>query len=349
MNISVLLRIIPLLLTTLLVSGSAFHLSGQDTTRVYLLKEASVSGSAKNGTRDNSRYAPGTKNWHFKVSDLDDGKQKSLSDFIKTQTPLIIKEYGRSAGAYISLRGTSSSHTSIYWNGLDMSVPTLGQTDLSHIPLYFYDDVDIHVGGSSILYGNGSIGGSIHLKSEPKWEKGISGDIMLAAGSFGSLFSGGTVRYGGDKWESRTSLFYSGAKNSFRFKNNTRISHPVGKVNNASFRNAGVLEELFRMFRDKSVLSLTICYLDFHREIQPSVSNNDRPESYKSIYDNNFKTALKYRGSAGSRWHYNLHLSYSYDHELFEKDIIASHRAMGAAEGEYRTDRLSIKIGRAHV
>ena len=95
----------------------------------------------------------------------------SLADFIKQESSAYLKEYGKGMGAYLSVRGTSSSHTSIDWNGLNLSVPTIGQTDFSHVPLYFFDAMDIHIGGSSALYGDGTLGGSIRLKTSPHWKR----------------------------------------------------------------------------------------------------------------------------------------------------------------------------------
>lgn len=316
-----------------------------DSIRKYDIQETVIEGIKEKGTLKNKQYSPGTYNQHFNIASTGTSTSSSLADFIREQTALYIKEYGRGGSAYLSLRGTSSSHTSVIWNGQDMSLPTMGQTDFSHIPLYFYDNIDIHFGGSSSLFGNGSLGGALSLETTPKWKRGISGDVSLSTGSFASLFGGGTLRYCSSKLETRSSVFYSGAKNNYFFKNNTIEGFPSQRVNNAAYRNMGALQELFLKFKDESVLSLNLCYLDFNRQIQPSVSNNDRPENYSSIYDNNFKGFISYAGSRGSKWFYNAQLSYCYDYELFEQDIIAANRYLSTIEGEYRGKKFSIKVG----
>ena len=302
-----------------------------------------ISRSAKQTASHNAKYSPGTRIEKFEeISQVN--ANNSLSDFLKKQTAIYIKEYGRGMSSYISMRGTSSSHTTIDWNGQSLEVPTIGQTDLSHIPLYFFDNMAIHIGGSSALYGNGSISGNIQLKTTPTFKDGISGDITLKAGSFATLFGGATFRYGHNNWESRTSAYYSYARNNFKFKNNTKAGFPTERVNNAANNNWGILQEIFKKFADNSVLQMNIMYLNFDKQIQPSVSNNEIPRTYHTIQDENLKVSAAYNGNIG-KWYYNARASYCYDYEHYEGDVIAADRLFTNADAEYRTKKLSIRAG----
>ena len=319
----------------------------QDT---LYLEAGCVTAFRNVGTSDNSRYGIGQRNLSFNEKILDNERAQSLSDFLKARTSLYIKEYGNGASAYLSLRGTSSSHTSIDWNGQDLSLPTLGQTDLSHVPLYFFDGLEIHLGGNSSLYGNGSIGGALQLRTTPRWEEGFSGNVLMRGGSFEHNFLGTTLRYNSGRMESKTALFYTGAKNDFTFRNNTRAGHPVETVNNAAYRNYGVLQEFFYRINDQHLLSTGVYYLDFNREIQPSVASNAHPKTYKSIFDNNTKAYLNLQGSTASNTlHYNVRASYSYDDERYEGDVIAAHRGQANVEAEYRQRYFSLKAGTLHL
>jgi iron complex outermembrane receptor protein len=298
----------------------------------------------KRSATENKRFGIGTKLVAVPQESLAKMQMSSLADFIQKENAAYLKEYGRGMGAYISVRGTSASHTTIAWNGQSLSVPTMGQTDLSHIPLYFFDAMDIHIGGSSALYGDGSIGGSIQLKTKPKWERGAHGDVLISAGSFGTLFTGGTIRLSNNKIESRSSVLYSIARNNYRFENNTKPGRPEEYLNNAAYNNYGVLQELFGKIKNGGILSFSLLYLDFDRQIQPSVSLNDRPESYASIYDRNFKTSVGYNNSAKS-FSYGVTASYSYDHQRYKEDVIAAHTFIASAEGEYKTEKFTLKGG----
>ncbi len=329
-----------ILLSVLLVAACPYFLYSQtDDT----LNTAIVSHAYKGNASRNAKFSPGTKIRKFEeISQVTSGN--TLSDLLKKQTSIYIKEYGRGMSSYISLRGTSSSHTAIDWNGQSLSIPTMGQTDLSHIPLYFFDNMSVHIGGNSALYGSGSLSGNIQLQTTPSYTEGISGDITLKAGSFTTLFGGGTFRYGKNGWESRTSLYCSYAKNNYKFHNNTKAGHPVERLNNSEYKNWGALQELFHRFKDNSQLQLSVMYLNFYREIQPSVSNNSVERSFHSILDRNTKVSAKYNGNSG-KWHYNSRISYSHDYELYEEDIVAANRIMGNADIEYRTGGFSVKSG----
>ncbi len=329
-----------IILNLLIFTAIPFFSYSQETDTLTAIV---VSRSAKHSASRNAKYNPGTRAQKFE-NIAQTSSNNTLSDFIKKQTAIYIKEYGRGMSSYISMRGTSSSHTTIDWNGQSLAVPTLGQTDLSHIPLYFFDNMTVHLGGNSTLYGNGSISGNIQLSTTPSFKEGISGDITLKGGSFTTLFTGATLRYGKNGWESRTSAYWSYAKNDFKFKNNTKIGFPTEKLNNAQYNNWGALQEVFKKFKDKSILQFNLMYLNFDREIQPSVSNNLNTASFHSILDRNFKASAAYNGNHGN-WHYNARASYCHDYELYEEDIIAADRIAASSDVEYRVKMLSIKAG----
>jgi vitamin B12 transporter len=209
--------------------------SCQDTTKKYRLDSVMVKSAAKTPLASSRAFAVGTNIQRIPQESMDRIKSMSLSDLLKEQASVYIKEYGRGMASYVSVRGTSSSHTSIAWNGMSLSVPTLGQANLSQIPLYFFDRMDLHIGGSGMLYGDGSIGGSIQLSTLPLWEKGVSGDLLFSGGSFSTLYGAGTLRYSNGKTESRSSLFYTSAKNDFMFANNTKPGRTKATCPNMSF------------------------------------------------------------------------------------------------------------------
>lgn len=324
-------------------SGSSFL---QDTTKVKRGSLDSVIVKAGVlGRPTNRAFAVGTKIQSASAQTLESMKSNTLSDYIREQSSIYIKEYGKGMRSYISIRGTSSSHTSVAWNGMSLAVPTLGQTDLSHIPLYFFDKLDVHTGGSSLLYGDGSIGGSLQLSTNPKWIKGVTGDVTLLGGGFATLFTGATVRYSNGSLESRSGVFRSSAENNYSFLNNTKPGTPKEYLNNSAYSNYGALQEVFKKLKDSSLISFNIMYLNFFREIQPSVSLNDRPESYASIADRNLRSSLAYNSPAKGWFSYSGSVAFSNDYEKYKDDIIAASRVKVVAEGQLLNDDLLIKAG----
>jgi len=308
------------------------------------LDSITVRGASKQFSLSNRKFSTGTNVIRVSEEALAKMQVNSLAEFIQQENAAYLKEYGRGMGAFLSVRGTSSSHTTVDWNGQNLSVPTMGQTDFSHIPLYFFDAMEIHIGGNSALYGNGSIGGSIQLNTRPKWERGFHGNVLLSAGSFKSFFEGATLRYSGKMVESRTSILRSSAENRYPFVNNTTIGKPTEYLNNSAYNNYGILQEVFKKFKNTGNLSATLLYLDFHRQIQPSVSSNNRPDSYGSISDKNLKVNMKYN-IAKEHFSYAAGISYAYDIQKYQQDIIATNRLTGTLDGEYRIGKLTVKVG----
>ena len=328
---------------TIAPAGSLFA-QQKDSSKINKLDSVTVTVFKKQGPADFKRFSMGTNVISYSEESLKKVQSASLSDFIKAENAAYIKEYGRGMNAFLSIRGTSSSHTTIDWNGQNMSLPTMGQADLSHIPLYFFDAVDIHIGGGSALYGDGSIGGTVKLKTGAKWEKGHSGDVALSVGSFGSLFTGATYRYSGDITESRTSLLFNRAVNNYTFENNTKIGRPRERLNNSASSNWGAIQEFHAKVGKVGILSASLMYLDFDREIQPSVSLNDRPEAHNSIYDKNLKISASLEGSH-ERLFWKATSSYAYDIERYKQDTISANKVMFNADMEYKREIISFKGG----
>lgn len=310
----------------------------------YKLDSVTVRSAPKRGVSKAPHFAVGSVIERIKPEVLDRMVSLSLSDLIKEQSTAFIKEYGRGMASYLSLRGTSSSHTAISWNGTSLTIPTLGQTNLSQVPLYFFDKVDLHIGGSGLLYGDGAIGGSLRLETAPRWVKGVSGDLLLSGGSYATGYSAGTIRYSNGRDESRTSLFYSTSKNNFSFINNTKIGFPKERLNNSGYANWGALQEYHHKFKDSSLLSMGVWYLLYDRQIQPSVSLNDRPEHYASVLDKSIRATLNYGGSRGAL-SYSVRGSYTSDYQLYNKDIIETNSYASVVEGEYRANAFVVKLG----
>jgi len=66
----------------------------------------------------------------------------TLDELISQRTAVYIKSYGQGSLATISFRGTNAAHTGIYWNGFNLNPPNLSSTDMSLIPVSFFNSVD---------------------------------------------------------------------------------------------------------------------------------------------------------------------------------------------------------------
>ncbi len=92
----------------------------------------------------------------------------------------ILKTYGGRAGiSNVGMDGGQSEHTKIVLDGIDLTSPQNGQTDLSDIPLAFFQQM-FQSRSPGIDYGSGSMDGVIHLS--PWFNRSY---LNVATGMFG--------------------------------------------------------------------------------------------------------------------------------------------------------------------
>ena len=179
----------------------------------------------------------------------------SLAELLQDNSPIFIKTYGRGATATASLRGTSASHTKVYWNGLRINSPMSGEADFSIVPLYFVDDVAIHFGQSSMSFGSGGLGGSVNLQSTPNWGKQYGAKVYQSVGSYQTYSTAATSTYGKGKLKAQTRLFREASENSFSYRNTAKINKPIEIQHNADYLKYGVLQEVYYRYSENSMLS----------------------------------------------------------------------------------------------
>ncbi|MBE0650863.1 MAG: TonB-dependent receptor [Bacteroidales bacterium] len=143
----------------------------------------------------------------------------SLSDLLSRFSTVFVKSEGRGALSTVAFRGTAPSHTEVYWNGMSLQSPMLGQVDFSQIPVYLMDNISLNPGASSLVDGDGALGGSIDLKNDLSWSKKFSGTFLSGYGSFGTWNEFVHLEKGSDKFQSSTRIYYNRSKNDFPFIN----------------------------------------------------------------------------------------------------------------------------------
>lgn len=257
-----------------------------------------------------------------KVDQLSAGDQGTLSDKLGTATPLYLKSYGNNQLSTISIRGTTASQTAVLWNGININSPTLGQTDLSLIPLFLFDELSVRYGGSSALYGSDAIGGSILLgQQQPRFQKQMSFEADQQAGSFGRVGSGVKLKWGGSRWQFASKAVYTFLENDFPYH-----SPAVGyekKQNNASVKNYGIDQQIQYRISGTQYIAMEAMYTDNHRHIQPPVSND---RSAEVLDDANTRISINYHNTSriGTL---TTTAAYVYNDEDYTGSVVSSNRS----------------------
>lgn len=224
----------------------SFKLLAQNTLAVdtvYKLPEYNV-----HSTRIND-FSKGLMIQRIDTISLLKYKSATLAEILKKETPIYIKSYGSGGLATISFRGTSSSQTGIFWNDININSPNLGMSDLSLIPLAFFNSVGILHGGASSLSGSGNIGGSIHLDNNVLFKKDKDIELGLSSGSFHNYASNLKVLLSNDKWYSSTVVIFNKNKNDYKYINTCKHGHPEERLKNAELSQYGIMQNIAGKFK----------------------------------------------------------------------------------------------------
>ncbi|WP_288243419.1 TonB-dependent receptor [uncultured Chryseobacterium sp.] len=139
----------------------------------------------------------------------------NLSELLRFQSQLYIKENGRGAVSSPSFRGTSAGHTAFVWNGININSAFLGQGDVNNIPLFGYDELEVKAGGGSVQYGSSAIGGSIHLNNNLEFNKGPHAFLYSEAASFGTFNNFLRTSFSNEKFSVKVSGNYVISQNDY--------------------------------------------------------------------------------------------------------------------------------------
>ncbi|AZA84886.1 TonB-dependent receptor [Chryseobacterium lactis] len=163
----------------------------------------------------------------------------NLSDLLRFQSQLYIKENGRGAVSSPSFRGTTAQQTAFVWNGININSMFLGQGDINNISLFGYDQIGIKAGGGSVIYGSGAIGGSIHLNNDLNFNKGFHGSLFSEAASFSTYNNFVKGSYSNDKFSFKASGNYSASENNYKVENEGKTyTNDNGQYYNTNFNIA---------------------------------------------------------------------------------------------------------------
>ncbi|GAA4037492.1 TonB-dependent receptor plug domain-containing protein [Hymenobacter glaciei] len=203
------------LLLALPVAGSAWAQMPADSAR--LSRRLHRLGEVRVRAVGTERFAVGSTRTELDSAVLAQYRGSNLAEVLQARTPLALKYYGPGQLASIALRGTSAQHTAVLWNGLNIMLPTLGQTDFALLPVGASTRVSIQPGPAAALYGSGAVGGAVLLDGAPDWRVGNHNSVQLDAGSFGLLGGNFEARAASATLAVRVAASYREAQNNYSY------------------------------------------------------------------------------------------------------------------------------------
>lgn len=206
-----------------------------------------------------------------KLETIDSAKKQqfifnSVADVLSMNTPVFIKNYGPGNIATSSFRGGNATQTAILWNGFNIQNNLLGQTDLSLLPSFLFDNVSIEYGGSASLWGSGAVGGSIHLNNKPLFDCGLTSRVNLGFGSFNLFNTSVGVEYSKKRFISSTKAFLQNSYNNYKYKDTLDKVNPEKELKHAAYYFAGMMQEFRFILNKKQILSVNGWYNNAQRQ-----------------------------------------------------------------------------------
>jgi outer membrane cobalamin receptor len=194
-------------------------------------------------TSRNTHFSESTKKEVYADSVLLRHSGQTIGQFLQSQGIYNLKS-GGSAGATasLSLRGASSNHTQLSWNGFPINSLTLGSGDLSVIPATGFSQVSLVYGASGAVNGSGTFGGALHLENAPEKQKNTI-NLYLGSGSYSTWQAGTHITAGGEKFKTQTTLWHNTSKNNYPYFDYVSEKHE--RRFNAGYDDTGIIQNLF--------------------------------------------------------------------------------------------------------
>ncbi len=220
---------------------------------------------------------------NYNSQKLEPFKQGSLSQLLQLQSPVFIKSYGPGGLATASFRGTTASHTLVLWNDFPVNAPTLGQVDLSTIPVFFADLMQL-AWGSRAAERSGGIGGTISVENEAVISKHFNLEVLQSVGSYQSFGSFADISVSNGKVQARTRLFRKSSLNNFEYLNTATLPARKMEQQQADYSDYGLMQE-FHVSTKAGILSFISWNQWNNRNLPPIMPNIERggnPEEFQN-------------------------------------------------------------------
>ncbi|MGE0076661.1 MAG: TonB-dependent receptor plug domain-containing protein [Bacteroidales bacterium] len=269
--------------------GTIAQTSFSDT--IFQIKEVQVYANLRDA------HAVGATIQTIDTISLQRFNNRSISDLLST-SGVNIKSYGLGGLSSIVMRGGSSSHTTIVWNGLNIQNPMNGSTNLSLLPVNMFNSVRLQYGGSGTLYGSGAVTGILHLSSDNSIHQPNKFSTSVGYGSGNTKTIAANAKWGTERYAISIKGYLNKADNDFKFINTTKIHQDKEKITNAEVDQEGILGDLNLKFNKNLSWNLSGWYQFNDKNLQTLMSSSTPSEANQ--VDKNLLA------SSNLKWNYNV-------------------------------------------
>lgn len=262
----------------------AISMQAQNSTEMRVTHLDTVEITEKYIQRDKD-VSIGTRISSISSTVLEGNQTRSLSELLANNSMVYIKSLGQGALATSSFRGTSSTHTQVNWNGININPAMSSSFDFSQIPVFFADNVTLYHGNSHLKNGTGGIGGSININNSPGWSDPTRVRSFVEYGANDTYTGAVSVRFRGKKTLFQTRGYYQQSDNDFKYLNKVLKKDPFyERRKEAKYKQAGVMQEAYIRLNEYSDLSSNLWFQYGDRRLpQPIIVNVTSHEKQKDV------------------------------------------------------------------
>ncbi|WP_421919881.1 TonB-dependent receptor [Marinifilum sp.] len=271
---------------------------------------------------------------------------KDLAGLLQKVALVNVSSNGSLGGlSTITIRGNSSTHTSVNWNGIPVNSLTTGSADLSLIGAGSFNNIRVVYGANASLYGSGTLGGAIELSNTPTWEDQSSIGLMNEIGSFSNYRTKLHGKYS-NKWISYTAqAFFQYGENDFSYVDKYDFGSPTERLNNNQNRVYGTIHDL-HIKLNKHYIDLGAWYQAKKKNIAGTMGIGE-PKSNQQQRDSSLKIYLGWKTLLG-KFRMEAKSAYLYDYLKYTSGFlseISSERVLNDANIRYYlTRKLSVDV-----
>ncbi len=248
------------------------------TETIFKAKEAIVKDST---IIDKDISSVGQKQIHLGKMTLQSGRSRDLGEVLATNSAIYIKSMGRGSLATASIRGTSSNHTQVIWNGMPINSSMVSGFDFSSIPTFFLERVSLSLGAADPAGMGNVLGGTILLESAVN-----SRDIetLIEYGSNNTQTYGFSAGYTFNRIKSSTRVWYQSSDNDFKFLNKVLSKDPFyANRTGSDYKNLGAMQQFSTQVK-KNIITADIWAMWSDRSLPQPIVVSAKSAEYQQDF-----------------------------------------------------------------
>jgi outer membrane cobalamin receptor len=196
----------------------------------------------------------------------------TMPQLLLQQNACLVKSYGQGNIASLGIRGSTAEETAVLWNGMNINNPMLGQSDISLLPVGFFNSMSVQKGALSGYWGSGAMAGVLNLQSGPQQTKGLTVQASTSYSSMQNSTQWLSVNYTGSELSSSTKFFVDVSENKYQYYRNTDTSLIKQTQQHAQANQLGIMQDFAYKLKANQQLGLHLWLQDANRNIPYTAS-----------------------------------------------------------------------------